>query len=167
MIVFMVFILIFGSEILKPCLAALLTILLALEMFQLMVSLKRYIFSLENWIENATIGLGFVIIYNESNGFEINRNLAAIAILLSWSRMITIIGKHPKNNRLNIYVTMFFKVLSSFFTFLLWYGLFIVAFGLSFYIMLHQDVESKIGDHDGEYEYFNTTFLSVVKTMTM
>ena len=168
MTTFMVLLLIFGSEILQHCLAALLTILLCLEVFQLMVSVKRYVFSIENWIENATIALGFIIIYNKSNGFEINRNLAAVAILLSWSRMITIIGKHPKNNRLNIYVTMFFKVLSSFFTFLIWYGLFIVAFGLSFYIMLHQDVkETNDGVKDGDYEYFNTTFLSVVKTMTM
>merc|ERR1712241_1278496 len=101
-----------------------------------------------------------------------NRNVAAIAILLSWSRMITLIGKHPKNNHLNIYVTMFFKVLWSFFSFLSWYGLFIIAFGLSFFIMLHEDVKIRQNnqdhdDGDDKYEYFNTTFLSVVKTMTM
>jgi len=154
---------------LKSCLTIILAALLLVELFQLSVSIKRYCFQLENWIENITITLGFVILYNDSNGFEVNRNLAAIAILLSWSRMITIIGKHPKNNRLNIYVTMFFKVLSSFFTFLSWYGLFIVAFGLSFYIMLHHDVQPnrRAEDWEEDYEYFNTTFLSVVKTMTM
>ena len=169
MIVFMIFIIIFGSDVLKSCLTIILAALLLVELFQLSVSIKRYCFQLENWIENTTITLGFVILYNDSNGFEVNRNLAAIAILLSWSRMITIIGKHPKNNRLNIYVTMFFKVLSSFFTFLSWYGLFIVAFGLSFYIMLHHDVQPnrRAEDWEEDYEYFNTTFLSVVKTMTM
>lgn len=169
MIVFMIFIIIFGSDVLKSCLTIILAALLLVELFQLSVSIKRYCFQLENWIENITITLGFVILYNDSNGFEVNRNLAAIAILLSWSRMITIIGKHPKNNRLNIYVTMFFKVLSSFFTFLSWYGLFIVAFGLSFYIMLHHDVQPnrRAEDWEEDYEYFNTTFLSVVKTMTM
>merc|ERR1719192_792741 len=81
--------------------------------------------------------------------------------------MITLIGKHPRNNRLNIYVTMFFKVLKSFFSFLSWYGLFLIAFGLSFFILLHQDVEHEGAATDSEYPYFNSTFLSVVKTMTM
>ena len=168
----MVLIIVFGSDLLRPGLTALLIILLSIEVFQLMVSVKRYIFQPENWIENATIALGFVILYNNPEEFEVNRNLAAIAIILSWSRMITLIGKHPKNNHLNIYVTMFFKVLWSFFSFLSWYGLFIIAFGLGFFIMLHEDTkENKLNkvDHPEEdkYEYFNTTFLSVVKTMTM
>ena len=172
MISFMVLIIVFGSDLLRAGLSALLIILLSIEVFQLMVSVKRYIFQPENWIENATIALGFVILYNNPEEFEVNRNLAAIAIILSWSRMITLIGKHPKNNHLNIYVTMFFKVLWSFFSFLSWYGLFIIAFGLGFFIMLHEDTkENKLNkvDHPEEdkYEYFNTTFLSVVKTMTM
>merc|ERR1719206_1351121 len=72
------------------------------------------------------------------------------------------------NNRLHIYVTMFVKVLTSFFYFLIWYGLFIVAFGISFYIMLHTDFEGHVKpDGEEEYAFFNTTFLSVVKTLTM
>ena len=62
---------------------------------------------------------------------------------------------------------MFFKVLWSFFSFLSWYGLFIIAFGLSFYIMLHEDENNVQDAGEDKYEYFNTTFLSVVKTMTM
>ena len=171
MLAFMVLIIVFGSELLRPGLVALLITLLCIEVFQLLVSLKRYFFQPENWIENATIALGFVILYNNPEEFEVNRNLAAIALLLSWSRMITLIGKHPKNNHLNIYVTMFFKVLWSFFSFLSWYGLFIIAFGLSFFIMLHEDIkeseDNKMNQNEEKYEYFNTTFLSVVKTMTM
>ena len=168
LVTFLVVIILFGSSILQYGLTGLLIVLLMIEIFQLMVSLKRYFFQLENWIELLTIALVFTIIYNDRRAFELNRNLAAIAILLSWSRMITLIGRHPKNNRLNIYVTMFFKVLKSFFSFLSWYGLFLVAFGLSFFIMLHQDVAAvgQAGTEE-EYPYFNYTFLSVVKTMTM
>ncbi len=36
---------------------------------------------------------------------------------------------------------MFYKVLQTFFFFLIWYSFFIIAFGLGFYIMLHTDVE--------------------------
>jgi len=157
------------ETLLKPGLIALLAILFLFEVFQLMVSLKRYVFSLENWIELSMIAIVTVILINDPKSFEINRNLAAFSILLSWSKMITLIGKHPKNNRLNIYVTMFFKVLKSFFFFLSWYGLFIVAFGLSFFIMLHEDVKKE--EHnlksENDYVYFNTTFLSIVKTLTM
>ena len=171
LVAFLVMVVIFGSDILQYGLTGLVIILLMIEMFQLMVSVKRYFFQLENWIELLTLALVCTILYNDREAFDLNRNLAAIAILLSWSRMITLIGRHPKNNRLNIYVTMFFKVLKSFFSFLSWYGLFLVAFGLSFFIMLHQDVETKKEpeeqDKEEDYPYFNSTFLSVVKTMTM
>jgi len=168
MVAFMVSIIIFGSVLLKPGLTLLLAILLMIEVFQLMVSLKRYVFSVENWIEVSMIVLVSVILYNEENNFELNRVLAGISILLSWSKVITLIGKHPKHNRLNIYVTMFFKVLKSFFFFLSWYGLFIIAFGLSFFIMLHTDVKDGPKEKDDdEYVFFNSTFLSVVKTLTM
>ena len=150
----------FGSDLLRPGLTALLIILLSIELFQLLVSVKRYFFQPENRIDNATLALGFAILYNNPKEFAVNRNLAAIAILLSWSRMITLIGKHPKNNHLNIYVTMFFKVLWSFFSFLSWYGLFIIAFGLSFFIMLHEDIKGsediKMDQNEEKYEYFNT-----------
>jgi hypothetical protein len=34
---------------------------------------------------------------------------------------------------------MFYKVLTTFFFFLVWYSFFVVAFALGFYIMLHRD----------------------------
>ena len=59
--------------------------------------------------------------------------------------------------RYNVYVTMFYKVMGTFFFFLLWYAFFIIAFGLAFYIMLHKDDGSEIGEDD--YIYFNNVFL--------
>ena len=63
----------------------------------------------------------------------------------------------------------------TFFFFLLWYAFFIVAFGLAFYIMLHKDTKSKAGNGnetkaegaDDEYIFFNSPWLSLVKTSTM
>ena len=102
---------------------------------------------------------------------QTKRHFAAISLVLSWAEMITLVARHPKLAQYNIYVTMFFKVLWSFFRFLSWYGLFIIAFGLSFFIMLHEDKEATVNtnqdDDEDKYEYFNTTFLSIVKTMTM
>ena len=162
-------------NLLRGTIIFLLCILGLVEIFQLAVSLKRYVLSIENWLEVTMIVSVSVLLANEGGDFRTLRLLAGLAILLSWAKLITLIGKHPKHNRLNIYVTMFFKVLTSFFYFLLWYGLFIMAYGLSFYIMLHNDLkpqktssEQKVDEKkEEEYAFFNTTFLSVVKTLTM
>merc|ERR1711971_1424760 len=127
------------------------------------------------------------------------------------------IGKHPKLNRLNIYVTMFTKVLRDFVLFLLWYSMFIIAFGFGFYIMLHRRTEEvktnvttvsspsnsqpmektilrcsngselevpssnsagqvllcsdgtklKVNSDEDSYEFFDTTWLALVKTSSM
>merc|ERR1719483_1744438 len=128
-----------------------LTILLALVSFreglQMMVSLKKYVFGAENWLEIATIVLVGVILYVPDSRFEdaceTKRHLAAIAIVLSWATLITLVGRHPKLSRYNIYVTMFYKILETFVTFLLWYSFFLIAFSLGFYIMLHQDLPNR------------------------
>ena len=52
--------------------------------------------------------------------------------------LITFVAKHPRLTRYNVYVTMFFNVLQTFAYFLLWYGFYIFAFGMGFYIMLHK-----------------------------
>ena len=54
---------------------------------------------------------------------------------------------------------MFYKILETFVTFLVWYSFFLIAFALGFYIMLHKDVKSVgalgdvEGDGDGEEDY--------------
>ena len=40
--------------------------------------------------------------------------------------------------RYNVYISMLYKVLQTFFLFLVWYSFFIIAFALGFYIMLHK-----------------------------
>ena len=71
----------------------------------------------------------------------------------------------------------------SFFRFLVWYAVLIIAFGLGFYIMLHKDVgkgkDSKTDSNDTKtnanncpekeepYGYFDTPWIALVKTSTM
>jgi len=148
----------------------LLSILIAREVLQMAVSLKRYFSSFENWLELAMISLVIAIIANDGeDGILLNRHLAAIALVLSWAELITLIGRHPKLLHCNVYVTMFYRVLNSFFFFLLWYSLFIIAFGLGFYIMLHDDSAGNphgLEDED-KNALFNKTWLSLVKTSAM
>ena len=63
--------------------------------------------------------------------------------------------KFPDNvmKEYNIYVTMFLKVLKTFAFFLVWYSLFIVAFGLGFFILLHKVDDKPAGEDD--YVFFN------------
>merc|ERR1712227_914779 len=140
------------------------------ELLQMAVSLKRYFTSFENWIELSMIAIVIAIIANDNPIDKLlNRHLGAIAIVFSWAELITLIGRHPKLLHCNVYVTMFYRVLNSFFFFLLWYSLFIIAFGLGFYIMLHDD--SAGNPHGLEEEdknvLFNRTWLSLVKTSAM
>ena len=59
-------------------------------------------------------------------------------ILSISGELITFIAKHPRLTRYNVYVTMFFHVLKTFAYFLTWYGFYIFAFSMGFYIMLHK-----------------------------
>merc|ERR1711935_30251 len=97
----------------------------------------------------------------------LRRHLAALSLLLSWAELVTFVAKHPALTRYNVYVTMFYKVLSSFFIFLSWYIFFIIAFGLGFYIMLHNDVGEPEVEAEGLQEFFNSPFLTIVKTCPM
>ena len=71
---------------------------------------------------------------------------------------------------------MFYKILETFVTFLVWYSFFLIAFALGFYIMLHKDVKSVGAPGDGvegdgggeeDYKFFDNPWLSIVKTSTM
>merc|ERR1719322_894981 len=160
----MVALIIFGNAILKVILICFLVLLLLRECLELSVSAKRYLTSVENWVELILMSLVLVILVNDCSQFEVNRHLAAISIILSWAELIVMLGRHPKLKEYNIYVTMFLKVLKTFLFFITWYSLFIIAFGLGFYILLHKAEEDVAED---DYVYFNKAWLSIVKTTTM
>ena len=77
--------------------------------------------------------------------------------------------------RLNKYLSMFFKVMSTYIVFLGIYVVLIFAFGLAFFIILHKNVygdpneqnNSTCCGKDCDYIYFDTPWLALVKTSTM
>lgn len=158
-----------ASGILWLALTCLLALMVFREFFQMVSSFRRYLASVENWIEVALVVMVFVIVYlpeeTLEDGCNAKRCLSAIVILLSWAELITMVGRHPRLSLYNKYVTMFYKVLQSFFSFLLWYSFFLAAFGLGFYIMLHNDISPK--DEPSEYVFFDSPWLALVKTSTM
>ena len=143
-----------------------LILLMLREFLQFGIAPRRYVFSLENWVEIVLIGMTSFLLFDDFYTCSRNtkRHLAAFIIVLSWSELITMVGRHPKLTNINIYVTMLFKVLGTFIVFLAWYSLFIFAFGLGFYILLHQDTPNPEA-HD--YEFFDSIGLCIIKTFTM
>ena len=154
-----------SPPVLKIVLTTLLVLFVLRELLQITVSVKRYLTSVENWVEVGIILLTVVLLATEGSDFQLNRHFAAIAIVLSWGELIVLVGRHPKLKEYNIYVTMFLRVLKTFLLFFTWYCLFIVAFGLGFFIMLHKEVEPD--SKEDEYVFFNKAWLSLVKTTTM
>ena len=53
------------------CLSILLALVLSREILQMMVSLKRYVFGLENWLEILTIIIVAVILYVPDGEFAL------------------------------------------------------------------------------------------------
>eukprot|EP00090_Calanus_glacialis_P022890 TRINITY_DN35239_c0_g1_i2.p1 TRINITY_DN35239_c0_g1~~TRINITY_DN35239_c0_g1_i2.p1 ORF type:complete len:1056 (-),score=229.38 TRINITY_DN35239_c0_g1_i2:74-3241(-) len=170
MIIGMSFIFILNQRDLYIPIVVLVSILIVREIMQMAVSLKRYFSSFENWMELSMISLVIAIIANNGeDAYLLNRHLSAIALVLSWALLITLIGRHPKRRNCNVYVTMFYRVLNSFISFLIWYSPFIIAFGLGFYIMFHDDYASNPHglDENDKNALFNKTWLSLVKTSAM
>ena len=97
----MVLILCFGSKSLWAALLITTALMAIREFLQVAVSLKRYILSPENWIEVVTILCICMILFlnNNSDKTTLKRHLSAIAIVLSWAELITLVGKHPKLTR--------------------------------------------------------------------
>ena len=135
----LVLVLVLGVPILPIALSVLTALLAGREMFQLTVSLRRYLLTLENWVEVTMVGLvSFLLFAPDEDNYELKRQLAGICLLLSWAELITFVARHPRLTRYNVYVTMFLNVLKTFAFFLLWYVFYILAFGMGFYIMLHK-----------------------------
>ena len=135
----LVLVLVLAVPLLPTALSVLTVLLAGREIFQMTVSLRRYLLTFENWVEVAMVVLvSFLLFSPDEDSYELKRKLGAISLLLSWAELITVVARHPRLTRYNVYVTMFLNVLKSFAFFLLWFGFYIFAFAMGFYIMLHK-----------------------------
>ena len=86
------------SYILSGFLFLFVVILTCREIFQSLLSVKKYVCQKENWIEILMIGLIIFIMIPEPNQ-EISRILSGFVIVLSWADLIVLIAKHPNLTR--------------------------------------------------------------------
>ena len=110
-----------------------------------------------------------------ANHLGIKRGLAGFMIVLSWTRLLFQIARHPgkRTETLNKYILMYRTVATSFLKLLTVYSFFIISFAMGFYLIFNNDIgESKLKLKDGEstvspYRFFDTPMESLVKTFAM
>ncbi len=124
------------------------------ELFQALVSFRRYLFSLSSLPKIALASVLLAYFCLPAGSDDAGRCLSGAALLLSWAEMVFTFGRHPK---CSTYITMFKTVSLNFFLFLTWYISFIIAFGLAFFIVLPLE----------ENDYFATPGKSLLKTVVM
>ena len=105
-------------------------------------------------------GVGF------GSDVTIKRKLSAFLIVLSWMQLMSNIALHPMLESFNFYLMMFRKVAFRFISLLIFYGFFIISFGLGFYIMFHNDVGDSILENS-EATVFDAPVPAIMKTVAM
>lgn len=176
------------------------TILLALqcvkEYVQIVSSFPQYFFYLDNYFDMVQIVAICIILYypnqiDDTTRFSVHgsslpdeeehelhcmvkRSLSALTILFSSVRLLISVARHPNLEQCNIYFMMFYRVTASFLKFLFWYSSFVVAFGLGFYIIFHDDVNddknnkmSTSQNDDREETRFDVPYVALMRTSVM
>lgn len=146
-------------------------ILVFRELFQIVVSTRKYLKNFENYMELILIFIAASILFSPSASDDLRKQLSSTAILLSAFELVLMVGQHPK---LSTNVVMLKTVSFNFFKFLLWYSLLIIAFALSFFI-LFADSTSETSETnttatpggDEEENLFTDPGKSVFKTIIM
>jgi hypothetical protein len=78
-----------------------------------------------------------------NRGCEVKRAISAIIIVLVFFRYLGSVAQLPGFKEYNIYLIMFNKVMKSYMKVMVWFACYILAFGLGFYIMFHDDTTRK------------------------
>ena len=152
-----------GKGILWFVINILLLVYILSEFVQMINSRSQYFREKGNWIDFAIICFLMVVMYvpnekiknpykfsvfddesdlkniDETDKCRVKRAVSAVLIVLIWSRFLMSIAKFPGWKEYNLYVIMFYKVMQRYIKILAWYSIYLIAFGLGFYIMLHDD----------------------------
>ena len=139
-------------------LMVLLGLIFVREVCQLIAYNKKYIMSLENWLELLLIFVTFTSCSGIVDNSEINRHLFAIAIMLGWFELVLILGRLPL---LSVQTEMLKTVSLTFLRFMAGYVILILAFAFSFFILFEENIE--VADAD----LFTNPLISILKTIVM
>lgn len=141
-------------------LSILLTGLILRELFQIIMSPKRYFCGFQNCIELLLIVFTFVIL-SRKWGEHCVRLVDTIAILLAWTELFLQIGHI---HVLSTYNELMRRVLCNYLKFLVWDIILIIAFGLGFYTLFHDNTSR---ENDAEHNFFQHPLMSLFRTLIM
>ncbi|KRT84307.1 Ankyrin repeat-containing protein [Oryctes borbonicus] len=132
-------------------------LLLAKEVFQVAHSWLSYIKQWENWLQWLIILSVFCSVYRHNPNVRCNvatwqHHVAAIGIFLTWLELLIIVGRFPI---FGIYIQMFTTVAVNFSKFLMAYMCLLIAFSLSFGVLL------------SKYKSFKEPAWTLLKTIIM
>ena len=187
-------ILLCGRKMLFLVLTTLLLFYLGVELLEIIATKGTYFKEISNYVDLAMLGLIMVVLYvpqrliwnpkifsifddtpeDEMLRCGVKRSIAAIVIVLVWTRFLMLVSKLHRLKSYNFYVIIFFKVFRGYVKIMAWYGLYLMAFGLGFYVMLHDDIKKMtIGsgrlssNSTFQDTKFDNPFLALMKTSTM
>lgn len=131
--------------------------LMAKEIFQIAHSWFSYIKQWENWLQWMIIVSVFCCVYRENPNVRCciatwQHHVAAIGIFLTWLELLMIVGRFPI---FGIYIQMFTTVAVNFSKFLMAYMCLLIAFSLSFGVLL------------STYKSFKNPAWTLLKTIIM
>ena len=117
--------------------------LLVVECFQFMRNPYRYLLSTENYIEVLAYVSSAIFVSQFGTNCWCSTNwqwqFGAIAVFLAWINLILFLKRVP---HLDIYILIFNTILQSFLKFALIAFLFVMAFGIAFYMILYKAVST-------------------------
>ena len=118
-----------------------LTRLVLVELFQCVMTGYRYFLDFENYIEVLAYLSSIIFVSHFGTNCWCPTNwqwqLGALGVFLAWINLILFLKRVPL---LGIYVLMFNAILHTFLKFALIALLFVVAFGIAFYMLLYKAV---------------------------
>ncbi|XP_052127462.1 transient receptor potential cation channel protein painless-like [Frankliniella occidentalis] len=131
---------------------------------------RKLVSSLQDWMAISSIVVTSVMLATDSTNVYLRRQLAAVCVLTTWIRHILIWA--PISQQLATSIVMVKRVSWQCFKVLRNYGILIVAFALSFYILFHNCPIDGTGpdcpdDETGDDEFFRNPAKSIFKSFVM
>lgn len=132
-------------------------LLMAKEMFQIAHSWLSYIKQWENWLQWLIILSVFCCVYRHDPNVRCDiatwqHHVAALGIFITWLELLMIVGRFPA---FGVYIQMFTTVAVNFSKFLMAYMCLLIAFSLSFGVLLSR------------YKSFKEPTWTLLKTIIM
>ena len=122
---------------------------ISVELFQIYYRHFRYFLEFENWMElylysSSITFVGFGLAANCQCPEPWQWEFGAVTLLIAWLNLVLFLKKFPLTG---VYVLMFIHILTTILKILLLPILFVVSFGLTFYMLFFRPVRKKCYHH--------------------